>query len=498
MRVLLRADASAAIGTGHVVRCLALAAGLRELLPDATVILASAGLPASLARRAREAGVALEALERPDDAAEVSAIAERAGADWLVVDGYAFDASYLDGVRAGRRLLVIDDAAALPRYAADLVLNQNAYAERAAYAGRATGARLLLGPRYALLGPAFAAYRDWRRRVPPVGSRVLVTLGGADPDNVTSRVMDALRHLGDDGLRVDVAIGGANPHAAAVERRAGADKRMTVHRDTADMPRLMAGVDLAIASAGTTAWELCFMALPALYAVLAENQVPVAAALRERGVGESLDAGMLADPAAAADRIGALLHDPERRGAMAAAGRTLVDGRGAERVARAMLAADLRLRSATAADAAFLFDLANELSVRAASFNPASIAWEEHVAWLKARLADPDSLLLIVEDRDRPVGQVRFDLRGDAAVASVALAPAARGKGYASAAIEAAGNRAFDRWPVTWLEAEVKAGNEASLAAFREAGYGEARPAGHDDALVLRRVRETEQLEEAR
>jgi RimJ/RimL family protein N-acetyltransferase len=255
--------------------------------------------------------------------------------------------------------------------------------------------------------------------------------------------------------------------------------------DAVDMPALMADADIALAAAGSTSWELAFMGLPAIVVSVADNQDAVADSLVRHGSAVSLGRAADVDPGVARLVVAQLAADRSTRAEMAAAGRALVDGRGAQRVVRAMETAGLALREATAEDAAVLFEWANDPVTRAASFEPAPIAWETHVAWLERSLASGDRLLFLAEDAG-PVGQVRFDRESeDVAVISVSIAPAARGHGYAPAAIDAGVRTVAGRWPVRRVRAEIRADNAASLAAFADAGFGAARPLeGRADAVA--------------
>ncbi|HET9851569.1 MAG TPA: UDP-2,4-diacetamido-2,4,6-trideoxy-beta-L-altropyranose hydrolase [Candidatus Limnocylindrales bacterium] len=342
--ILVRTDASTALGTGHAMRCLALAQALRDRGSDVT--LAAAAVPEAIADRYRAEGAHVARFDAETasqaDVAATLRLAERLRPDWLVVDGYTFDDGYVDAVATRVPLLLIDDR---PRDVATpaLLLNQNGYATRGDYPGLGP-AQLLLGPSHALLRREYATPPP-ARRVPSRGDRILVTLGGADPDNVTARVLAVLadratRHAAKgtgvtEAGEVRVVIGAAHPAADAVED-AAATAGFTALRDIRDMRAEADRAHLAIGAAGTTSLELASRGLPAIHAVLMDNQVRVAAEMERRGVSISAgapDAGF----EARLDHAIEALREPSRRAAMSAAGRALVDGHGARRVAARLL-----------------------------------------------------------------------------------------------------------------------------------------------------------------
>ena len=315
MSVAIRADASTAIGWGHAMRCLALA----QALPERPTFVMD-DPPAAFVERAE-----------PD--AEVVALGsgyDVAGAEWVVVDGYHLGSDYQRALReSGARVLVIDDHAHLDSYDADILLNQNLGAPD--YRDRAPGARLLLGPRYALLRREFRDLTPPDR--PPEARRVLVTLGGSDPDGVTVRVVRALERV-ERPLEVQVIAGAGNPHLEALER-AAADLVVDAH----DMPSRMMWADLAVTAAGSTAWELARVGTPQITIVLADNQRPIARGLADAGLAVSLGWHADLDEETIAAAVTALVDDAGRRAELSRRGRELVDGQGALRVVAAMGAA---------------------------------------------------------------------------------------------------------------------------------------------------------------
>lgn len=296
--LLIRADASVSMGTGHIMRMIAL--GQAWLDGGGEAVFLCAEITPALEGRLKEEGFLLEKIQaspgsREDLEATCAAIA-RYGADSIPValDGYQFDADFQLGLKkAGCRLLVMDDYGHAAFYHADWVLNQNISAREELYANRAPHTQLLLGTKFALLRREFLKYRGWQRQIPEIARKVLVTLGGADPDNVTGKVIEAIAPL---DIQVKVVVGGSNPHLPelqdAVETMKFQPANIELVINPADMPGLMAWADLAIAAGGSTAWELAFMGLPSLFVILAENQVGIATELESVGFGVCLGRGI--------------------------------------------------------------------------------------------------------------------------------------------------------------------------------------------------------------
>lgn len=340
MRLLVRADANAAIGSGHIIRSLALAQAWRRSGGDVRFL--SADLNPSLERDIASRGFRVHRLAGaypdPTDArSTASAAAAEGGAGWIVIDGYRFTADYHAAVRdAGWPLLVVVDHAHLRYYDADILLNQNVDAERLVYDGP-PGMRMLLGTEYALLREEFIASAREFRPIPPAAANLLVMMGGGDPDNVTGQVLEALAGMPTRVTRVRVVVGPSNPHASAIaEIAARLSPPAEVLHDPQDMPGVMRWADLAVTAAGSTCWELAYLGVPILTIVTAENQIGIAAGLAVRGASVDLGWHTAVTSAAIGEMITAVAADATRRELLRAAAAGLVDGGGADRVVAAL------------------------------------------------------------------------------------------------------------------------------------------------------------------
>lgn len=475
-RLIIRADASTRMGTGHVMRCLALAQAWQEA--GGAAMLAAATLPAALCDRLDAEAVEARLIDAEPgsaaDAEQTTALAHAHGATWIVVDGYQFGAEYQQTLKdAGLRVLFIDDYGHARGYCADLVLNQNSYADEGLYTNRAPDTKLLLGSRYVLLRREFWPWRGWRREIAPVARKVLVTLGGADPDNVTLKVLQALNGVELAELEVVLIVGGGNPHAASLEAEAQHSRHtVRLERNVTNMPELMAWADLAISASGSTCYELAFMGLPTCMIVLAENQQPLAASLAAAGIGWNLGWHYQFEGAALADILDRGLITPSLHTAMSSHGQGMVDGFGSSRICAALQASSLQLRRVMPTDCRLLWEWANHPSVRAASFSSDVIPWEQHVAWFANCIASTDHRILLGTDINaKPIGQVRFERIGHNAVISVSLDQHARGQGYSSTLIRLGAQAVFAEWPIQQIIAYVKPENQVSLRAFLRAGF---------------------------
>ena len=475
MKLLVRADGSPRIGTGHVMRCLSLVQGLRP--SDGPAMLVAAEITAGLEQRLHSAGVGLTRLNTAagsvEDAAQTVKLAKEINASWIVVDGYQFGAEYQQQLKAaGFRVLLLDDYGHAKHYSADLVLNQNLHASADYYIERETGTRLLLGTRYTLLRQEFQALKDWQRNIPARANRVLVTLGGADPDNVTSKIIEALGTL--PGVKAVVVVGGSNPHLEKLKWEIENRKsEIELIVDAQNMPELMQQADVAVAAGGTTSWELAFLGVPTLMLVLAENQ---------REVADGLSAAQVVrktKPETVAQDLADLLADATARAAMSQRGRQLVDGLGVSRVLTAMRADELTVRRVQPEDCRQIWEWSNDPEVRRVSLSQDSIPWESHVNWFSARITSPTCFFYVGSDHAKPVGQIRFDVNGAEATLSISLSKEARGHGHGPALIVRGSQQLFADSNATIIRAYVNPENTVSLRAFEKAGYAPA-----EDSLI--------------
>jgi UDP-2,4-diacetamido-2,4,6-trideoxy-beta-L-altropyranose hydrolase len=339
-RILFLPDAGRTVGGGHVMRSLTLAKAL-EARGAECVFVASPPAQRLLNSFGEPRGGTISAPDAEDLDGLVGATSkavEERQASVVVVDHYRLGRDAEARLRPAR-VAVIDDLADRS-HDCDLLVDPSLGHAPETYDGLVPdGTKRLVGVAYALVRPEFAALREQamarRERRDPV-RRALVSLGLTDPDGMTRKVVSGL--LDDFGrMEVDVAVGREAESLPFLEGLAAADFRIRLHVETPDMARLMAEADIGVGAGGSTVWERACLGLPSLTVVVAQNQRAVALELQSRGATLALDAHALAFEAMLSAEWYGLAANAAARRSMSQKSAALCDGKGAERVADAVM-----------------------------------------------------------------------------------------------------------------------------------------------------------------
>ena len=485
MKVVIRADASVEIGTGHVMRCLALADMLKR--KGAEVAFVCRIMSGDMCDFIREKGFRVFPIHcsrfpsldffdwRGDIEDTLSILRELGTIDWLILDHYGVVKKWEEMVRPFvGKIMVIDD---LPDrdHDCDLLLDQNLFTaiENRHEALVPSHCRKLLGPRFALLRPEF---REARKNSEPRNGemeRILIFFGGVDLSNQTEKTIEAMRMLREPDIALDVVVGASNPHKEKIESICAATPSCSYHCQVPNMAELMNRAKLCIGASGTTTWERCCIGLPSVTVVVAENQLDTADKLHSVGV--TFNLGWHED--VTADQIAAtikrLLSDKERLSDMSAKAMQLVDGRGVGRVSRFLFPAKIRLRPVEESDCKLFWRWANDPVVRLFSFSPGPIDWEEHKRWFLHKMSDTNCYLFVAEnEKGTSVGQIRFHVRNRIAEVSYSLDESFRGMGLGSELVKQGITSFMNCFeaPIT-IQGKVKKENLASNIIFRKLGF---------------------------
>lgn len=500
--IVFRVDASTTMGTGHLMRCLALANSLRrrgadclflyrqhDLDPAPTIIhqghralrLPEPRWAQHLDHRSWLGVDQTTDIDQSRDALESAACRPA----WICVDHYALDAQWEQALArlTGAAVLAIDDLADRP-HQADLVLDQTLDCPPERYQGLLSAhSRLLPGTDYALLRPEFAAWRPWsrqrRRHQDNAGEdrpRILLSLGGTDPRNFNQLALDALEQL-DKSCRVQLLIGAQAPALHELQRRVqDFPQQVDILTATDQMARLLYHTDLAIGAAGTSSWERCALGVPGILLVIAENQRQSALAQDRAGVARLLGDWTQVQSEDIRRSLQELLLNPAARQHIGERAAQACDGLGCMRVADLLvpitdkLGAGISLRPARMSDADLLLRWQSAPGARQYARDSRIPTPAEHRQWLQQTLDNPLRQLLIAEQCGHPLGTLRLDAHPEhqmQAEVSILSCPSAQGRGVAQAMLRLA----RICWPFWEIHAYVRRENQASQVLFERAGY---------------------------
>jgi len=481
---VFRFEADQKIGFGHAMRSNAFAGMLDQL--GWRVYWALSRPSVAFLAEATPPGAMIDVTDPSAEAQADAVLAATGRCDLLVVDHYGATLDFETAMRRRGATVAVFDDLIEARSDADIILNPAPDVTVDAYAGIARSeTRFLLGPQHALLRAQFAAARPrvaariaQKRGI----ERVLIAFGGTDPVNGTGVALGALAET--DIPRIDVILGAKAAYLDAVKEQAvrmGA--RVNLKLDVADVAAVMAEADLVIGAPGTGTWERACLGLPSLLVVIAPNQLINAETVAAKGA--ALVCGALTtdteDKVVAGLRAGLdrLRSDPALYQHLHEAALALCDGGGVLRLGAAILppvdlkdGTRLSLRLAEMDDARRLYDWQQAPETRRYALNRAPFSYDQHVAWLSAKLGNGRDLFLLGLAEGQPCGFVRLDWFGadrdrSQYLISIATAPGQHGRGIGTAML----NMARGLAPGAHFCAKVLPENEASLALFRSCGY---------------------------
>ncbi|WP_144210029.1 UDP-2,4-diacetamido-2,4,6-trideoxy-beta-L-altropyranose hydrolase [Shewanella donghaensis] len=309
--VVFRVDSSVQIGYGHLMRCLTLAVELRKQGAECYFLCRDlSGHNASILEKNDFTVYLLPAKETEQSPTcheeampwhyywlEVSWLTDvsqcmqhfkRLKPSIIIVDHYALDVNWERQAKLYcNKLMVIDDLADREHYC-DFLLDYNLSVASNSYQQLIPAfCRQFLGGKYTLLRNEFLLWRTKSqvRRINNKLESILVTFGGADPDNNSEKVLEIIANLPFKLVRINVVVSDKALHLQSLKRFASRMSISTkIHTNVNNMAELMAVADLAIGSGGGSTYERLFLELPSLLKPIAKNQVEPLTQMSEQGL----------------------------------------------------------------------------------------------------------------------------------------------------------------------------------------------------------------------
>ncbi len=333
--IAIRVDGNSEIATGHIMRCLAVANGLKASRKECIFIVADDDSESLLSSSGFKI-INLHSVWNDLDCeiSNIIAVIEEQKIDRLIVDTYFLTEKYISALEEVCRVIYIDDLNAF-RYPVSVLINYNLYASDIPYSKiyAGTDTRLFLGPKYAPLRSEFQNIKPhFRENV----KKILITAGGVDTYNAAGQILQKV--VTDDffnGIEFHVVAGRLNSHIGELRGLAKENSSVVIHQNLKNMSELMQDCDIAVTAGGSTMYELCACGVPSICFSWADNQIMGVNAFSTSGLMTS--AGDIRDDAKGCvskivEGLEVYCGDYEMRVRCGERMKKLVDGGGVERI----------------------------------------------------------------------------------------------------------------------------------------------------------------------
>jgi UDP-2,4-diacetamido-2,4,6-trideoxy-beta-L-altropyranose hydrolase len=476
MKIIIRADSSSTIGSGHIMRCLVLADALKT-----EAIFACRDLPGNIISVIESRGFACKKLPANLDDANRDFLDFLRDEKFhtLIIDNYDTDIGLEKKARHYVQKIAVIDDLANRKHDCDILIDQNpCEATHARYQDLIpTSAITLFGLKYALLGKDFAAHKktNFSKEI----NNILIFFGGGDHKNLTQKTIETLINT---DIKFDVVVGSSNQNKEKIRKLCEANPNFTFHCQINNMAELMQAADLFIGAGGTTSWERMCVGLPGIIISIADNQVESCNALVKFDVAKYLGTAEEFAPQKLLDSLEWAGKNPDWLANAAQNSQKMVAGFGAKLVAAVINSSAIELKPARPYDCGNIFSWRNDKQNRRYSLNSKKIIFAQHKQWFEKITTSDSSALLVAYYKDQPLGVVRFDYEGEAAEISLYLVPGQHGKGLGLPLLYASETWLKNNHPVTAITAKVLPANEASVKIFQYALYNVT---GNDNNVLL-------------
>lgn len=460
-RVLIRADGNSQMGLGHLVRSIALAHMLKE---EFEIIFYCRDIPKSIAAELEKNTFNLEIIQ-----SEEQFFSKINSHHIIVLDGYSFDITYQHKIKEKCHKLVCIDDTYEREFAADLIINHAPGVTPQDYKAQPY-TRFALGLEYAILRPAFLKNAKKRRNIKRIET-LFICFGGSDPKNLTEYCLGIAVGF-QEFKKIIVVTGPVYKPSKTFQKLKRSDSRIN-HRHNLNeniMSNTIFESDLAIVPASSLVFECIASGCKLISGFYINNQKFLYKSLLKEGL---IYNGSTFSPSNIRNAINVAIND-----AIDSRKYHNIDGKSSERIKKIFKELNneffLNLREATIADNEITYNWAKNPLVRKFSFNKHAITKNEHSSWFRKKLEDPDCIYLILEDNNKSIGSLRFDINSKQAIISYLIDPSYHGKNYGLLLIKKGIEYLMDRNSNSLINTVcgyVLKNNSPSIKAFEKLGF---------------------------
>lgn len=499
MKAVFRVDASLKIGSGHVMRCLALADILKNNCFKVEFICRKH--QGNLICRIIEEGYKVHKLDsiskkntgrkleysswlgvsQKQDADDCIKALNNSLVDWIIVDSYSIDEEWHKALKPYcSKLMVIDDLADR-NYLCDILLDQTFGRDKKEYSHLTSkNCNFLMGSEYALLRSEFINSRpkSLKRRKNQDLDHLLINMGGIDATNITEKILDSLKFLNlNRDLKITIIMGANAPHIKSVRQKAAkSDHQINVLVDAKNIAQIMTNADIAIGASGSTTWERCCLGLPSIQLAISKNQENLSKILASKNIIK-----LIKDVNEVSSMIESAKDWMRDVGTLSA---EICDGLGTSRVFNKMTDQIIYLKdyheiefcnytNLVQSDVNLTLEMRNHIEIRSWMYNQKKISISEHHDFIKKLETETKTRYFLIKQKGEVIGSINFSgiVYGDSVDFGIYRNPFSQLKDLGRV-LEAAGCQyAFRELGVEKINLEVLESNKKAINFYTRCGF---------------------------
>ncbi|MCG3675145.1 UDP-2,4-diacetamido-2,4,6-trideoxy-beta-L-altropyranose hydrolase [Aliarcobacter butzleri] len=271
MNILIRADSSSYIGTGHIMRNLVLA---KQFSKD-QIIFATQDLEGNINHKIKESNYNIEILNN-NNFEELNKLIKKLNIDMIIIDHYEINYNFekkLKEQNSKLKIFVFDDT--YEKHYCDILLNHNIYADEKKYTNLVPkDCELKCGTNYTLLREEFLEAKKQKQTIKKENrlKTLFIAMGGTDHKNLNITILKNIKIVCKKNIKVNLVTTTANRNLEKLKKYCKDKEWINLHINSKEVANLMNQSDFAIITPSVTANEAYFLNLPFIAIKTAKNQ----------------------------------------------------------------------------------------------------------------------------------------------------------------------------------------------------------------------------------
>ena len=338
--LFIRVDGSAEIGTGHIIRCIALANELKNLFNK--IIFLTNNTSENLIDIIKDNDFQVKILDENGLNNEIKSLSSFIALydtelNYLLIDHYDIDHKYEYRMRKFFKKIFIIDDLANRKHDCDLLIDQNYYKNLNSRYDELvpTNCIVLLGPKYVILRSEFQDIQKIKLKKNTSPKNILISYGGSDPKNESEKILDAIKTINNTKFFITLVTGIHNQNFEQLQRKTFQMKNIKIFKHVQNFSQLLSNSDLCFGAGGTTTWERFFVGVPSIVTIVSSDQKESVEFLSH--LGHVINLGFAQDMTVDKYTESLLNLDPEILYKISLNNQKLVDGQGKIRIKKQII-----------------------------------------------------------------------------------------------------------------------------------------------------------------